>query len=612
MSESTATLWRRLGHTPLTDLIRGRLSGRLDWEGEIARAGLPPMLGGMVTRVARRTGLLRSERTDVARELVAHCRDALHAGVLPDAVVRTFGDERTAARLIRRAKIRQRHILYRVRSWILQGLGGLLLALTIFTAWSALRLWTGEPRIARDYMGEYNATVLRIPIEDRAAPLYEKAWAAYRKPEPIERADGPLLSPLYVRPEEPYWPKALVALEQNREAIALTFEAASRPRFGFLLSSVPERESWRGEAGLADRVTPGTPFIYAQLPSVGHLITLARLLRIKGLSALERNAPDEIVQCVEALAGMARHSSETGVLVTRVAGEAIAETARKLTAEAIGRSPEMLSDAQWKRIAHALAGYAPQPGYAIEAESERQAFEDFLQRSYTDDGAGGGQLTLAGARLIQSLYGPFVEEKGGSAADLWMGGLLLHAFSRRAEQSAEYRAIMDGYVRESPLPFWLRRERVEVAVQERRMDSPWYRVRYPLISMLLPALHVGEQRTHTAALRREAVLTAIGLELHRRRAGAYPESLAELTPDLMPRVPTDLFDGSPIRYLLREGKPVLYSVGTDGDDDGGRAAVPVGWHRPRVDQWVAPLDDTSGVREGLPDGDWILWPMRGK
>jgi hypothetical protein len=48
-----------------------------------------------------------------------------------------------------------------------------------------------------------------------------------------------------------------------------------------------------------------------------------------------------------------------------------------------------------------------------------------------------------------------------------------------------------------------------------------------------------------------------------------PARLEDLTPEYLPRVPADPFDGKPLR-LKRDGKDVIvYSVGPDGQDDGG-------------------------------------------
>ena len=61
----------------------------------------------------------------------------------------------------------------------------------------------------------------------------------------------------------------------------------------------------------------------------------------------------------------------------------------------------------------------------------------------------------------------------------------------------------------------------------------------------------------------------------------------------MPRfvagVPVDPVNGEPLRYLrIDGGRFVLYSLGIDLDDDGGRE-----------------VPDRGGARDQQPDGDWV-------
>src|SRR5690242_10958028 len=107
MSETVQSdLLHRLRYTPIRDLVRGRLTGRLDIAGRIDRADLPAPAKDLVRRVVRKTRLGSLEKLDVADELIAHFRDGLDAGESIEQLARSFGDEARAAKLIRRAKIR--------------------------------------------------------------------------------------------------------------------------------------------------------------------------------------------------------------------------------------------------------------------------------------------------------------------------------------------------------------------------------------------------------------------------------------------------------------------------------------------------------------------------
>jgi hypothetical protein len=89
-----------------------------------------------------------------------------------------------------------------------------------------------------------------------------------------------------------------------------------------------------------------------------------------------------------------------------------------------------------------------------------------------------------------------------------------------------------------------------------------------------------------------------------------------LTPALLPTIPIDRFDGAPMRYVLREGRPVLYSIGTNHVDDGGIPAMALGnaernldgvrrWRSPEQAAW---LRNHPGRDSSFVEGDWILWP----
>ncbi len=65
--------------------------------------------------------------------------------------------------------------------------------------------------------------------------------------------------------------------------------------------------------------------------------------------------------------------------------------------------------------------------------------------------------------------------------------------------------------------------------------------------------------------------TACALERFHLANRAYPQTLAELTPQFLATIPSDFMDGQPLRYRrLDDHKFVLYSVGLDRNDDGGK------------------------------------------
>lgn len=66
-------------------------------------------------------------------------------------------------------------------------------------------------------------------------------------------------------------------------------------------------------------------------------------------------------------------------------------------------------------------------------------------------------------------------------------------------------------------------------------------------------------------------LVACGLERYRRAHGDYPDALDALLPQFVEKLPRDLIGGQPLHYQrTADGKFVLYSIGWNETDDGGK------------------------------------------
>jgi len=195
---AAATFGSRLLHTPLFDLVRGRLTGSLDLRRVIAAAGLPQPVNDLIRRVARRTRLWRIERVDVARELAEHFRDGLAAGRTAEELIESFGDPRQAARLIRRAKLRSRPLFWRVwrRVWRagVQALGtvaALMIASYLFFAVRLFRLASdGCAQLsARTHCADAKCARGRscVALLSRGAAAHNTGATGRRRGQPVTR-----------------------------------------------------------------------------------------------------------------------------------------------------------------------------------------------------------------------------------------------------------------------------------------------------------------------------------------------------------------------------------------------------------------------------------------
>jgi len=93
---------------------------------------------------------------------------------------------------------------------------------------------------------------------------------------------------------------------------------------------------------------------------------------------------------------------------------------------------------------------------------------------------------------------------------------------------------------------------------------------YVLSSLFLPSLTKTAIKDAQVFARSRLAVAAIGVERFRLAKGNLPEDLRELVPGFLPSVPIDPFDGAPIRYRRLTKGYVVYSIGSDGHDDGGK------------------------------------------
>ncbi len=90
--------------------------------------------------------------------------------------------------------------------------------------------------------------------------------------------------------------------------------------------------------------------------------------------------------------------------------------------------------------------------------------------------------------------------------------------------------------------------------------------------------------------RADLILLSLALRAYRLKKGAYPHSLIRLVPDYLRSIPDDPFGMSYV-YKFKDGSYLLYSLGPDCKNDGGKPVAtrwisvitPVGKHKMSVD-----------------------------
>ena len=139
---------------------------------------------------------------------------------------------------------------------------------------------------------------------------------------------------------------------------------------------------------------------------------------------------------------------------------------------------------------------------------------------------------------------------------------------------------------QAQLPYHQSREALKVRTQQLE-ERPWYAYVSKLMLSDAEATFMKKAQIEAIMLANRAGLAC---RLYKIKNGRYPESLDELVPDLLDDVPTDPFTGKPMVYR-REGESfIVYSLGSNEKDDGGRSTY-------AITRLVMPKDDDWSWKE---------------
>jgi hypothetical protein len=233
---------------------------------------------------------------------------------------------------------------------------------------------------------------------------------------------------------------------------------------------------------------------------------------------------------------------------------------------------------------------------------------------YTDTGDGDGQITNEGLQRIKWMIS-LLEPNQKLADTEWsprLPGLAVAAaapaglfgMASRAEVAEVYERFMGQQEATFDRHLW----ELEAHSLENGLEgwSTIEKLQYLPITILLPTLSAARYSVETSRGMRDGVLAGIALELYRREHGDWPKSLDQLAPRWLPSVPIDRMTGGPLGYKIIDDRPVVYSVGVDRDDDGGRAPVDADGNSDSV--LASPNHfELQPVADESHNGDWLIW-----
>lgn len=174
----------------------------------------------------------------------------------------------------------------------------------------------------------------------------------------------------------------------------------------------------------------------------------------------------------------------------------------------------------------------------------------------------------SGFRFLENIDNGVLTTSG--TANPSAGSLLLNAPKRATvpDQQAHWLRLMNRILAATELPFGPTRDAEMAATEEELRCLPRYRSAQ--LAQCFPAvtnMNASDTRTN-AQLNCAGV--AMACERYRLKYKKYPETLADLSRDLLLNIPADAYSGQLLRYRKTNEGCVVYAVGPDRTDDGGR------------------------------------------
>jgi hypothetical protein len=491
----------------------------------------------------------------------------------------------------------------------------LLLLAAPFLAYAtlAVRFYTGKPNPTHNYYAELNA--LRDQYTED-----QRAWGLYLAMRPRLRALQDQISEssdqiaadhgidedevphaFDARPGDPFFETSIRAATVSGLLDEIR-QAARRPIIGTLFT---DRFANDPPTTIEDFLPPSPDpadhdmLALELLQPLGYIRDAAKLLELDTHAAAATGDTDRVIANIRDLIAIARQAErEPGLLPDLVAMACVA-IATDTTNEVLAQPVLQFSDQQLERLTNIFWDDAI-PAAVVDFSHERTAQQDLLQRIYTDDGAGSGRITPDGYTWFRMLTGALPDVPKP------LNPILAVLIADRAEQAASFDEgirLAEALVKNPAdhYPAWVARH--ESLFRPNLVN----RYRLALTNVMEPALAKCAQTQIQTRTRVLATATRLALERHKLAHNHYPDTLDRLLPTYLPELPADPFNpGHPIKYLLRDNQPILYSVGANGVDNQATPAP----RNADAANLEARFADPNGPSPDAPEADWILSPSQ--
>ena len=292
-----------------------------------------------------------------------------------------------------------------------------------------------------------------------------------------------------------------------------------------------------------------TPGLNALLPHLAKLKSIARLLQAEAAVAVADGDTQRAVDAVKATLAIGRSLSNEPVLISQLVSHATDATAFATMDYLIRRLA--LTDAQLADLAAAFSQSEDPHSLYLALIGERATFVSAAKDPYAF------LATAGGPRASSSV--------SQSAQELAFGVIRMTGFFERDFGFGVDALTTNIAFAKLPDPDRFASRTNWNAIEDRAKEG-----RYILSGLLLPALGKAMHRDTEDRAKARIAQTVLAIERYRlAHANQLPDTLDALVPAYLPAIPSDPFDGKPLRFERRESGYIVYSVGPDTVDDGG-------------------------------------------
>ena len=286
--------------------------------------------------------------------------------------------------------------------------------------------------------------------------------------------------------------------------------------------------------------------LVAFMPDFENIRHGARLLKLEAILDAENGKPEQAADSITSAFGLARSLSKEPVLVSQLVRIACQALALSTLEHAVNRTE--FTDEQLVDLSQTL----------VNAEDPCA-----MTRAFIGERCEGLSIfKMPAAKIL-----PVLDMASNRPHPLGALAITLYRFAGLADMDAIiYLDLMNDYIKAIQLPPQQRQEAAD-AVDSRFDKTSRIHV---LLHVIMPALSRCTTIDVRFAAQFRTAHAGLAIERYRLAAGELPESLADLIPTYLDAVPKDPFDGKELRYKKLETGFVVYSIGKDGNDDGGK------------------------------------------